>query len=348
MKRQNILSLAVALALIPLTGQSVTSVTAVTTDVSPPPPPTQPQATLPSMDFTKQLSWQAQEVTRLVSSGVPNDVVKAYINNVPAPFNLSSDGIIHLQQLGISGPLITEMLNHDTNLRQMASAYLPPGAIPGNQLPPTQYPADLSNTQTQPAYTVADTGDQAAPPDADTYNQLSPYGDWNNVPGYGWGWQPSSWGGWGGWPWPTLGWGFWWGVPGFGWCWFPHNNFNNFHNHFHNNNFHNHNDFHNHNNNFHGNNFAGHSGQNGFVAHSSNGHTVVAHSSNGHTFVAHSSSGFHGNNVTVHSFGGMSHSGGMGSFHGSGMGGMHGGGMGGMHGGGGGGGHGGGGGGGHR
>jgi hypothetical protein len=189
MKHQTIFSLAVAMALIPLTGHAP--------DVSPPPPVSgQPQATLPPVDDSKQLSRQVQGVLKLVSSGVPNDVVKAYINSAPSEFNLTPDAIIYLQHAGVTGALITDMLNHDASLHQMTGNLTPPGAIPGSQLPPAAYATEPA-PQTQPTYAVSDTGTEAAPPpNTDAYNQLSPYGDWNNIPDYGWGWQPSSWGGW--------------------------------------------------------------------------------------------------------------------------------------------------------
>jgi len=214
MKLQNIFSLAVALALVPATGWSVV------TEVSAQP---QPPLAMAPMDFSRQLSPQAREVAKLVSSGIPNDVVKAYIENAPSTFNLSSDGIIHLQQQGISGALLTEMLNHDRSLRETAGSMPPPGA---QIYPPT--------AQTQPGYAQPDYGQYAqqpdngsayAQPDTDYYDQLSPYGNWNNVPGYGYAWQPSYGLDYAGYPWGVLGLGYWWNCPGFGWCWFPRGGF---------------------------------------------------------------------------------------------------------------------------
>src|ERR1700722_9692900 len=205
MKRQNLFSLAVALALVPFTGWSVT------TDVSPPP---QPSTVLPVMDYSRQPSPQAREVVKLVSSGVANDVVKAYIENAPSTFNLSSDAIIQMQQQGVSGALLTEMLNHDRSLHEMAGNMPPPGS---QIYPPT--------AQTQPDYgqyaQQPDNGSAYAQPDTDYYDQLSPYGNWNYIPNYGYAWQPSYGLDYGGYPWGVLGLGYWWNCPGFGWCWFP-------------------------------------------------------------------------------------------------------------------------------
>jgi len=173
MKRQKIISLVVALALIPFCGWSAAS---VSTDVSVSPPYPPPQA-LPSMDTTKHLSRQTEEVVKLVSSGVPNDVVKSYIDNAPSTFNLSSDGIIHLQELGVSGGLLTEMLNHDRSLRQTAI----PSPQPG-------YP---QQDYGQPYAPAPDGGYEYSQPDSQSYDQLSPYGNWDYIPGYGYGWQPS-------------------------------------------------------------------------------------------------------------------------------------------------------------
>ncbi len=217
MKLQKMIFLAVALALLPLAGRSATD---VATDVAPPPSPI--------MNAGRDVSRQAHEVVKLVSSGIPNDVVKAYIENAPSTFNLTSDNIIHLQQLGVSGGLLSAMLDHDRSLRQAGSMIQPPGA---QAYPPNEgYGA-----QTQPAPDNGYDNSQAdGNADADSYNQLSPYGNWNYVPSYGWAWQPYAGLAYGAYPWGVLGYGYWWNCPGFGWCWFPHSGFfHGFHGGFH-------------------------------------------------------------------------------------------------------------------
>lgn len=328
MKFQSILSLAVAAAIMPLAGRSAVAVDAEAT-VQPPP------AVVPVMNAATDLSHQANEVVRLVSSGVAPDVIKAYIDNAPSTFNLTSDNIIHLQQLGVSAPLMAEMLNHDRAFRQMAMSSAAAAAAASAQQ--QAYPP----SEQQPGYT-SDNGD-ISQVDPNSYNQLQPYGNWNYIPAYGWGWQPSVGLAFSAWPWPILGTGFWWSCPGFGWCWFPHSAFfhGGFHSGFHSGFAHGFN--HGFNNGFnHGFN---HGFTGGFHGSTGFGRAVVTPHSFSSSGFHGSMGGFHGNVASggFHSFGGS-----MGGFHG-GMGGFHGGSMGGgFHGGGmGGGGHGGGGGG-HR
>src|SRR4051812_47159975 len=103
MKRQSALILALALTVTTLTGWSAT---VVTTNPS-------PQPTARATDSASQLSVTAREVVKMTQAGVPDDVVKAYVENSGSTYNLSSDNIIHLQELGISGPVTTAMLAHD-------------------------------------------------------------------------------------------------------------------------------------------------------------------------------------------------------------------------------------------
>ncbi len=114
----------------------------------------------------------------------------------------------------------------------------PPGADqppPGADQPP---PGD----DQPPAGAAPPPGDQDQADVGQFYNQLSPYGEWEQVPSYGWvwvprgmapGWRPYSVGHWvysdAGWAWVSdepFGWacyhyGRWFDDPGFGWAWVP-------------------------------------------------------------------------------------------------------------------------------
>src|SRR5581483_8066998 len=68
------------------------------------------------------LSPPARDVAKMAAGGVPEDVLKAFIDNSSSTFNLNSDAIIHLQSSGISGAVISEMLAHDKVLRDRAIA----------------------------------------------------------------------------------------------------------------------------------------------------------------------------------------------------------------------------------
>ncbi|MDB6064681.1 MAG: hypothetical protein JWR26_889 [Pedosphaera sp.] len=234
MKRQIQLFLAVAgslaLVLTPLKGWSATSDTVISTNaqtpvhqqtsspVAPPPPVAAAIPPEQTAENLRHLTAPVREVVTMATSGVADDVVKAYVDSSASTFNLTPQSIIRLKDLGVPGPVIAAMLKHDKVLRDNAN--MPPAPemsqpIPGINEPP---PENIQNAQ------PSDSGysDQQIPPDY--YDQLASYGNWNYAPDYGWGWQPDSsfwpnYASWGyPWGWLNSGWGFW---PGFGWSWSP-------------------------------------------------------------------------------------------------------------------------------
>src|ERR1051326_1899912 len=89
------------------------------------------------------VSPAVSEVLRLAQSGVSEDVVTAYINNSPAPFNLSSDQILYVRDLGLSSQVITAMLNRDASLRNQPQPSQPapePQPAPAPDAPPPHKP----------------------------------------------------------------------------------------------------------------------------------------------------------------------------------------------------------------
>ena len=50
------------------------------------------------------------EVIRLAESGVEEGVILAYVTNSPSAFNLSPDGIIYLNDIGVPGAVVTAMI----------------------------------------------------------------------------------------------------------------------------------------------------------------------------------------------------------------------------------------------
>src|SRR6266568_3600905 len=50
-----------------------------------------------------------------------DNVIVAYVNNSQAPFDLSANEVLYLKDLGISSPVVTAMINHDTALRGQAA-----------------------------------------------------------------------------------------------------------------------------------------------------------------------------------------------------------------------------------
>jgi hypothetical protein len=171
----------------------------------------------PAVADNAKLSQPARDIVKMTVSGVPEDVIRSYINNSPSVFNLSADNIINLQGVGVTAGVTASMLNHDKSIRDNAPVFQQP--VPG------QPPAPQPNAPYPPA------SDQAAVyPPAETqvvynYSDLSPYGSWNYLADYGWSWQPFGWLGYNYYPWGLLRFGNWWNCPGRGWCWFPGSHF---------------------------------------------------------------------------------------------------------------------------
>ncbi len=216
-------------------------------------PPTADAATAPSALETSATAVKPPpdifptsplaQVARLTQAGVDQSVIMTYVTNSTSTFNLDSDRIIYLSDLGAPSSLITAMMQRDQELQAQFAA--------------TQAAQQASQTQqTQPAPTAetapADTTNVAAQTDAPTapvtvnyfYGSLAPYGSWIVVNGYGRCWRPtvcvynSSWqpycdrGRWVysdcGWYWnsdyawgATFHYGRWFRDASVGWCWYP-------------------------------------------------------------------------------------------------------------------------------
>jgi hypothetical protein len=210
---KTIIALAVALA----------AAAAYETDASEQPMP--PPANSGALPSGVEAGTPAGEVVKLAQAGVDAGVIKNYINNCPAAFNLNADTIIALTDAGVSSEFVNAMMAHDKNLSASAPAPAPAST-----------PAATENVSTAP------------PPAEVTVNYfndtLSPYGSWVEVAGYGRCWRPtaviydSTWQPYcdrGHWVWTDCGW-YWdsdysWGVTfhygrwfrdaRFGWCWWP-------------------------------------------------------------------------------------------------------------------------------
>jgi hypothetical protein len=175
------------------------------------------------------------QVIRLVKAGVDQTVILAYATNSISTFNLDSDKIIYLANLGVPNEITTAMMQRDQILQQQmaAAANTPP--------PPTPVPAPE---------TPDTTADTPPPPEpavvtVDYFQTtLTPYGSWVDIDGYGRCWRPTAvayspgWqpycdrGHWvysdAGWYWvsdyawgATFHYGRWFHHDRFGWCWWP-------------------------------------------------------------------------------------------------------------------------------
>jgi hypothetical protein len=175
------------------------------------------------------------EVIRLAQSGVGEEVVLAYVQNSDGGFDLSSDQILYLRDLGISSPVISAMLNRDAMVRNEPSSQ---PAVPPPTAPTVPVEAPLTPLNATEII--------SPPPQVNYfYSSLSPYGSWVDLDGVGWCWQPTvvvvnrTWqpycdsghwvytdAGWFwrsdySWGWAPFHYGRWYNHPRCGWVWTP-------------------------------------------------------------------------------------------------------------------------------
>jgi hypothetical protein len=190
-----------------------------------------------------KVSPALEEVLKLAQAGVSEEVMLAYINSSTTFFNVTSDAIVYLNDLGVSNNVITALIQHDSTpemqaRKQMANTTLPKDLALTS--PATNvYPPSVAQT-TAPA--AVDTNVPPPPADAEVttvappaeqpesvsyfYSSLAPYGSWIDVDGYGLCWQPTvavGNAGWrpysdrGRWLWSNHGW-YWYSDYSWGWA----------------------------------------------------------------------------------------------------------------------------------
>jgi hypothetical protein len=205
------------------------------TDLTATPPDNAPTAGAlpPDIDPNSPLA----QIIHLVQAGVEQSVILTYINNSTSLFNLNSNEIIYLNDLGVPTEIINAMMQRDQQLQQMR-------VTAGTQ--PTQPAVTTETAAPQPANTTEITAPQPTEVTVNYfYDTLAPYGGWVNVEGCGWCWRPTiviyntgwqpycndghwvytdqgwywisgySWG------WATFHYGRWFHNPRYGWCWWP-------------------------------------------------------------------------------------------------------------------------------
>ncbi len=204
-------------------------------------PPVTPAALPPNIPPASPLA----QVIRLTQAGVDQSIIMTFVTNSSHTFNLDSDKIIYLTDLGAPTDLVTAIMDHDQQLQnqfttQQAAQQAQQIQPAETALPPEPAPANTADVAVQ-------TDTQPAPVTVDSFNDtLQPYGNWVVINGYGRCWQPtvvindSSWqpycnrGRWVysdcGWYWnsdyawgATFHYGRWFRAPNYGWCWYPDN-----------------------------------------------------------------------------------------------------------------------------
>ena len=113
-------------------------------DVSAVPPPS--VAPPPSILPTSPLA----QVIRLTQAGVDESVIMTYVTNSSSTFNLDSDKIIYLKDIGLPNEVVTAMMQRDQQLQQQmaAAAYQPPAQpapAPATTEPETAPPPPWNN-----------------------------------------------------------------------------------------------------------------------------------------------------------------------------------------------------------
>jgi hypothetical protein len=199
---------------------------------------------------------QLVDFTKLVQAGVGESVLMAYVTNSGAAFNISSDDIVYLNDLGTPETVITAMLQRDqyfnangatARVTSTAPPVEPEAMAQQQQQPPI--PDVNAMVQTPPLTPSPDVVEEAqqAPNGSYSYfyDSLAPYGNWIDIAGYGPCWQPTTvvvnpgWqpycdrGHWAytdagwcwvsdySWGWAPFHYGRWFRNNRYGWCWAP-------------------------------------------------------------------------------------------------------------------------------
>ena len=138
------------------------------------------------------------EVIKLADSGLDECVIMAFVTNSTGLFDLGVEDIIYLNDIGVSGSVVTAMMQRDQALKELSAG--PPAPDPG---PPMSHAPQPATAPAPPemASETPPSGDYATegyppPPMADMgystfYDSLAPYGTWVDVAGCGPCWQPT-------------------------------------------------------------------------------------------------------------------------------------------------------------
>jgi hypothetical protein len=190
------------------------------------------------------------EVIRLAESGLDEGVMLAYVTNSTSIFNLGPEEIIYLNDIGVPSAVVTAMIQRDQVLRNhstgLTAVQPATSAPPGPPLPPPDQVAPQPAQMTA-AYPPEPVPQEEPVAEGGFYDTLAPYGNWVDVGGYGWCWQPTvvnvnrywqpyfdcghwvytdcgwywysdySWG------WAPFHYGRWFRHHQLGWCWMPDN-----------------------------------------------------------------------------------------------------------------------------
>jgi len=187
------------------------------------------------------------EVIKLAQAGLDENVMLSFITNSIKPFDLDSEEIVYLNDIGVPSSVITSMLQHDQGLK-LSAADVVQTPVPMSEPVVTAEPEPVAAAPSYVNAPAAAPGGEAQPPVVSNnyfYESLAPYGNWVYIEGYGRCWQPTvvvgnrNWQPYGdrgrwvytdaGWYWlsdyswgaTTFHYGRWFSDPSWGWCWWP-------------------------------------------------------------------------------------------------------------------------------
>ncbi len=120
-----------------------------------------------------------QDVVKLKQAGLSDDVILSQVRNSGATYNLTAEQIISLKQAGVAETVIKALISGSGT----AAVVTAPPVAPASVAPPVAPASAMVATPPPGAAPVASLDSFQA--------QLSPYGNWIQVPGYGLCWQPS-------------------------------------------------------------------------------------------------------------------------------------------------------------
>jgi len=147
-------------------------------------------------------SESLNEIIKMAQAGVSEEVLLTYVNNARKAFSPTPEDIIFLNDLGVSEDVIKALIYSKgaapVAKPQVAESAKPAPAEPAAAAPPPA-PA-INGVVAQPAPDAAPAPETSVvvvtqPGQVQTvsyfYDSLAPYGNWVNLSGYGWCWQPT-------------------------------------------------------------------------------------------------------------------------------------------------------------
>ena len=126
-------------------------------------------------------------LVKLTKAGLSEDIILTQVKGIGS-VQLTTDQILYLNSVGVSQNVIKALLQNApaaaaTPVQEATQSSGYPGAV--SNAAPVQTPANYQGSSGTPLPIVP------AQPNLDYFQaQLAPYGNWLQVPGYGWAWNP--------------------------------------------------------------------------------------------------------------------------------------------------------------